>query len=146
MTLERLLMAAALALAPVGPALAHDPAHHMTQMDSAAPLPGRSLYNLDSTWTTQDGVEVPLASLRGHPVVAAMAYTSCKDMCPAIVADMAWIEKRLPPKAAEATRFAFFSFDSKVDAPARLKAYARGRGGSPRVGFWSAADVTPGVV
>jgi site-specific DNA-methyltransferase (adenine-specific) len=33
-----------------------------------------------------------------------------------------------------------------TDAPARLKAYARGRSGSPRVGFWSAADVTPGAV
>jgi hypothetical protein len=32
------------------------------------------------------------------------------------------------------------------DAPARLKAYAGGRSVSPRVGFWSAADVTPGVV
>ena len=32
------------------------------------------------------------------------------------------------------------------DAPARLKAYARGRSGSPRIGFWSAADVTPGAV
>ena len=30
--------------------------------------------------------------------------------------------------------------------PARLKAYARGRCGSPRAGFWSAADVTPGAV
>jgi site-specific DNA-methyltransferase (adenine-specific) len=32
------------------------------------------------------------------------------------------------------------------DAPARLKAYAHGRSVSPRVGFWSAADVTPGAV
>jgi DNA modification methylase len=32
------------------------------------------------------------------------------------------------------------------DAPARLQAYARGRSVSPRVGFWSAADVTPGAV
>jgi site-specific DNA-methyltransferase (adenine-specific) len=32
------------------------------------------------------------------------------------------------------------------DAPARLEAYGRGRAGSPRVGFWSAADVTPGAV
>jgi hypothetical protein len=32
------------------------------------------------------------------------------------------------------------------DAPARLKAYGRGRAVSPRVGFWSAADVTPGAV
>ncbi len=33
-----------------------------------------------------------------------------------------------------------------ADARARLKAYARGRCGSPRVGFWTAADVTPGAV
>ena len=33
-----------------------------------------------------------------------------------------------------------------TDARARLKAYARGRSGSPRVGFWSAADVAPGAV
>jgi site-specific DNA-methyltransferase (adenine-specific) len=32
------------------------------------------------------------------------------------------------------------------NAPARLKAYARGRAGSPRVGFWSSADVAPGAV
>ena len=32
------------------------------------------------------------------------------------------------------------------EAPARLTAYAKGRGSSPRVGFWSAADVTPGAV
>jgi hypothetical protein len=33
-----------------------------------------------------------------------------------------------------------------ADAPGRLKAYAGGRTSSPRVGFWSAADVTPGAV
>ncbi|HEX4127419.1 MAG TPA: site-specific DNA-methyltransferase [Acidimicrobiales bacterium] len=33
-----------------------------------------------------------------------------------------------------------------ADARARLDAYARGRTGSPRVGFWSAADVAPGAV
>jgi hypothetical protein len=33
-----------------------------------------------------------------------------------------------------------------TEAPARLEAYARGRSGSPQIGFWSAADVTPGAV
>ena len=33
-----------------------------------------------------------------------------------------------------------------ADARKRLTAYARGRGGAPRVGFWSAADVAPGAV
>jgi len=35
---------------------------------------------------------------------------------------------------------------SSTDARLRLKAYAGGRCGSPRFGFWSAADVTPGTV
>ena len=33
-----------------------------------------------------------------------------------------------------------------ADARARLATYAGGRAGSPRAGFWSAADVTPGGV
>ncbi len=33
-----------------------------------------------------------------------------------------------------------------TEARARLKAYAGGRGSSPRIGFWSASDVAPGVV
>jgi hypothetical protein len=33
-----------------------------------------------------------------------------------------------------------------ADARKRLKAYAGGRCGAPRVGFWSAADVAPGAV
>jgi len=33
-----------------------------------------------------------------------------------------------------------------TDAPARLRTYARGRAISPRVGFWTAGDVTPGAV
>ena len=33
-----------------------------------------------------------------------------------------------------------------TDARARLAAYAGGRCGSPRAGFWSAADVAPGAV
>jgi len=71
---------------------------HDMSMDAAQPLPGRSVYNLDSKWTRQDGVDVAIGSLSGKPVIAAMVYTSCPDMCPAIVADMMWIEKHLPPR------------------------------------------------
>src|SRR6202044_79065 len=33
-----------------------------------------------------------------------------------------------------------------ADARKRLMAYAKGRSGSPRVGFWSAGDLAPGAV
>ena len=82
----RMLFAAAAAAAlvfGVGAARAHD-MQHMT-MDAPAEPTSASLYNLELTWTSQDGASVPLGALGGKPVVAAMGYTSCKDMCPAIV-------------------------------------------------------------
>lgn len=98
------------------------------QHDGAAPLPGTSLYNLDESWVNQDGKRAPLSSLRGKLVVAAMGYTTCKDMCPAIVADMMWIDKHLPPDAVKNVRFVFFTFDSVADSPERLRLYAEGHG------------------
>ena len=106
--------AASFALVPE-PAGAHD-MEHMT-MDAPGQPTSASLYNLESKWTTQDGRSVGLAALGGKPVVAAMGYTSCKDICPAIVADMMWIEKHLPQDAAGRVRFVFASFDSRVDTP-----------------------------
>jgi protein SCO1 len=96
--------------------------------DSAAALPGTSLYNLESKWVTQEGLRLSLSSLRGKPVVAAMGYTTCKVMCPAIVADMMWIDKHLPPESASRAEFVFFTFDSAADTPERLKLYAEGHG------------------
>ena len=122
------MLACALVLAPLTETLALDRAHPFA---NAAPIPGRSIYNLDETWTNQDGVSAPLESLRGAPVVAAMGYTTCRDMCPAIVADMLWIEKHLDPELATHVRFAFFSFDSEADTPERLTLYAQAHGLEP---------------
>ncbi len=74
---------------------------------------------------------VPLGTLGGKPVVAAMGYTSCKDMCPAIVANMIWIEKHLPQDAAKRVTFAFFSINSAIDTPTKLMAYADEHGLDP---------------
>jgi protein SCO1 len=116
-----------------GPAGAHDMAH-MT-MDAAGQPTSDSLYNLESKWTTQDGTSVGLSALGGKPVVAAMGYTSCKDICPAIVADMMWIERHLPPDALGRVRFVFASFDSAIDTPAKLRIYADEHGFDP--GRWT---------
>ena len=92
---------------------------------------GRSIYNLNETWTTQDGEAASLSSFSGTPVIAAMGYTTCKDICPAIVADMMWIEKHHPPAAVDQVRFAFFSLDPEADTPERLKLYAESHGLDP---------------
>jgi protein SCO1/2 len=121
MTIRSMFAGAALALiAASAPARAHE--------DAAASLPGTSLYNLDSQWVTQDGARIALSSLKGKLVVAAMGYAQCKDICPAVVADMMWIDKHLPPGAANRVEFVFFSFDSVADTPERLRLYADGHG------------------
>jgi protein SCO1 len=98
------------------------------QQDGGQPLSQTSLYNLDLKWVTQDGGRIALSSFRGKPVVAAMGYTYCKSICPAIVADMMWIDKHLPPGAASRVQFAFISFDSIGDTPERLKLYGEAHG------------------
>jgi protein SCO1 len=141
MQYRRLIMAAlsaclAFAWTPVwGPAWAHDHMLPGGEAETPKPLSGSSVYNLESSWTTQDGASVRVGVLRGEPVVVAMVYTSCKDMCPAIVADMLWIEKHLPLEGPGGVRFALFSFDSVVDTPERLRSYAAEHGMEP--GRWT---------
>jgi protein SCO1 len=106
----------------------HDHMSHMHMMKPAEPLPGTSIYNLTSGWTDQDGKRVNLDSLRGAPAVVAMGYTSCKDICPMIVADMVAIEDRAKASSLKGVHYAFFSLDSEIDTPERLTAYARDRG------------------
>ena len=106
----------------------HDHMSHMHMMQPAEPLPGTSIYNLTSSWTNQDGQRVNLESLRGTPAVVAMGYTSCKDICPMIVADMVAIEDRAKASSMTGIHYVFFSLDSDVDTPERLTTYARDRG------------------
>lgn len=104
---------------------AHD---HDHIIEAAKPLSGTSIYNLASNWTDQDGKSVKLGSLRGEPVVVAMGYTTCRDICPMIVADMVAIEDRVKESSTAKIRFAFFSIDPANDTPERLKAYAADHG------------------
>src|SRR5579863_1253306 len=110
---------------------AHDHDHMSYMMKPAEPLPGASIYNLTSSWTNQDGKRVTLESLRGEPVVVAMGYTGCKDICPMIVADMVAIEDRAKETSLKGIHFAFFSLDSINDTPERLTAYAHDHGLEP---------------
>ena len=129
MRITAILMGVALGLMSAAPVAvrAHDH-EHMSHMEAAKPLAGTSVYNLASAWTDQDGNAVKLASLRGELVVVAMAYTSCKDICPMIVANMVAIEDRLKESSPARVHFVFFSIDSAIDKPERLKAYAGDHG------------------
>ncbi len=83
----------------------------------------KSLFLLDSTWTSDTGRRVKLGVLRGKPQVIAMFFASCQFTCPLTVCDMQRIEAALPANLRTNTDFLLVSFDSVRDTPAALKAY-----------------------
>jgi protein SCO1 len=123
MMLRSFLLAWAISFALSFPVMAHD----HSAMPHAAPSDA-SLYNLSSRWTDQDGHVLTLRDLAGRKTVVAMGYTSCPDICPLIVANMAAIEKAAKGRNL---RFVFVTLDSKGDAPEKLKAYADAHGLDP---------------
>lgn len=84
-----------------------------------------SIYNLPTTWTTQDGEDIQLQDLKGDVLVMVMIYTSCKAACPRLVADMRNIEKALPEEVKPDVKMIFVSIDPETDTPERLKAFAK---------------------
>jgi protein SCO1/2 len=83
----------------------------------------KSLFQLDSVWTSDTGRRVKLGVLRGRPQVVAMFFASCQFTCPLTVSDMQRIEAALPENLRTNTDFLLVSFDSVRDTPAALKAY-----------------------
>jgi protein SCO1/2 len=83
-----------------------------------------SIYNLPSKWTTQDGKDIELKSLKGNVLVMVMIYTSCKAACPRLVADMRDIESKLDKKTKKNVKLILVSIDPKADTPEKLKSFA----------------------
>lgn len=93
--------------------------------DLSKELPELSIYNLPSTWTTQNNENIELEDLRGNVLVMVMIYTSCKAACPRLVADMRNIEKQVPEEDLEKVKFIMVSIDPETDTPARLKKFSK---------------------
>lgn len=92
--------------------------------DLSKELPELSIYNLPSTWTTQDNENIELKDLRGNVLVMVMIYTSCKAACPRLVADMRNIEKQVPEKDLDKVKFIMVSIDPETDTPQRLQKFS----------------------
>ncbi|MEO6001941.1 MAG: SCO family protein [Opitutus sp.] len=90
---------------------------------TSSALSGRSLYQLNSTWTTDHGVTLQLAAFRGRPVVVAMFFAQCEYACPMIVSDMQRVRTALPAEVRANTAFLLVTFDSERDTVAALHAY-----------------------
>ena len=88
-----------------------------------ATIPDRSLYQLDSTWTSDVGREIKLGVLQGQPQVVAMVFTTCEFACPIIVNDMKRIADALPASLRGKVNFTLISFDHERDTPEKLHAF-----------------------
>lgn len=80
-----------------------------------------SIFNLSSSWTTQDNETITLKDLNGQVMVMVMIYTSCKAACPRLVADMRNIYDKV---SRDDVKYVFVSIDPITDTPERLKAFA----------------------
>lgn len=94
-------------------------------MEQNREVPELSIYNLPSTWTTQDNEAIELKDLRGNVLVMVMIYTSCKAACPRLVADMRNIEKQVPEEDLDKVKFIMVSIDPETDTPERLKKFSK---------------------
>jgi protein SCO1/2 len=87
-----------------------------------------SIYQLNSSWTNQDGQLVSLKSFTGNPVVLTMFFANCTYACPLLVNDMQKMENSLPKDKKNNYRFILVSIDPERDTPTKLKIYAKERG------------------
>ncbi len=121
------LTAAAFAAEPAKPA-ANDGKPPCCRVALAAKKPtDKSLYLLDSTWTSDVGRQIKLGALRGRPQIVAMFFTRCEYACPILIGELKAIENKLPPEALGKVDFLLVSIDAKRDTPAELAAFREKR-------------------
>ena len=85
---------------------------------------GASIFDLDLALVDQDGRQLALKDLGGHPMVAAMMYSSCTSVCPRVTEDMKAIAAQVSAGDRPDVRFVLFSLDPGRDTPAALRGFA----------------------
>ncbi|HEV2453035.1 MAG TPA: SCO family protein, partial [Verrucomicrobiae bacterium] len=85
----------------------------------------KSLYQVNSKWTTDRGKEINFADLSGKPQVILMFFSHCVTACPILVYNLKHIESALPPAKCSRIGFTLVSFDSEHDTPTVLAQYRK---------------------
>jgi protein SCO1/2 len=91
------------------------------------PFTDRSIYQVESTWTTDHGKSLPLSQLRGRVQIVTMFFTSCRYACPIIVHDMKKIEAGLAEAGVTNASFVLVTMDTENDTVARLHEFRQRR-------------------
>ena len=119
MILRRSVVLLALALCAVIPgapgAAARDAALRSGAFEPARPAPELAL-------PATSGGEFRLSRQRGKVIALTFGYTSCPDICPTVLAELAQVRLRLGA-AARRVQVAYVTVDPERDSAARLRAY-----------------------
>jgi protein SCO1/2 len=99
-------------------AAAHDTAASEAQAD----------YLPDVTLIDQHGAKVPLASLRGKPVLVGFIHTLCKGPCEMMTAKMHSVETSLKDRSRAGLNIISITTDPADDTPAQLLKYSQSQG------------------
>lgn len=102
-----------------GPAPTHDPAtRSITFYPQPRPLPDFSL-------SQSDGTRLIPGELKGHWTLVFLGFTTCPDVCPTTLGELAQAQKQWEPLPDSIRpRLLFVSVDPERDSPARLGEYA----------------------
>ncbi len=83
----------------------------------------------DYVFTTGEGKQLSLASLKGKPLVLSLVYTSCYHVCPLTTQHLAKVvAKAREALGQESFRVATLGFDSLHDSPESMRQFARNQG------------------
>lgn len=93
------------------------------KVETAGNHTDKSLYQLDSTWTSDVGREIKLEVFRGRPQVITLFFASCEYACPLLIHDLKRIEESLPVSLSNRVDFILVSFDTERDTPAALRTF-----------------------
>ncbi|MBK8001751.1 MAG: SCO family protein [Verrucomicrobia bacterium] len=93
--------------------------------ESGQPMSDHSLFQLDSTWTNDQGADMKLGALGGPPLVVTMFFAKCEFACPVLVHDMKKIQAALPEDVRSKVGFVLVSFDTDRDTPLVLAEYRK---------------------
>jgi protein SCO1/2 len=94
-----------------------------TNKIEAGKVTDKSLYQVETEWTSDFGKKMKLDRLRGKPQVIAMFFTSCEYACPVLVHDVRRIEAALPENIRTNVGFVLVTFDTEQDTVETLHAY-----------------------
>lgn len=87
-----------------------------------------SVYELDSVWINQNGININLETLRGKPYIVAMAFTGCRYSCPLIIEELKKIDRAFTTRQRNKYGIIFLSIDPINDTPSVLREYAKKSG------------------